>query len=112
MTTGRSIGRACSQNGAALKALGPAASRANATCTQPHVPGLQAATTIYQERKAELDAVYDRFDLEEIDGGERWRCKTCGAHGETWKTMPGLYDYPHTIGTAAHRNPTCERTSA
>lgn len=69
-------------------------------------------TTIYQERKAELDAFYDRFDLEEIDGGERWRCKTCGAHGETWKPMPGLYDYPHAIGTAAHRHPTCERTSA
>ncbi|MEU9267186.1 hypothetical protein AB0E04_17280 [Streptomyces sp. NPDC048251] len=69
-------------------------------------------TTIYQERKAELDAFYDRFDLEEIDGGERWRCKTCGAHGETWKPMPGLYDYPHAIGTVAHRHPTCERTSA
>ena len=69
-------------------------------------------TTIYQERKAELDAFYDRFDLEQADGGERWRCKTCGAHGETWPPMPGVYDYPHAIGTAAHRHPTCERTSA
>ena len=69
-------------------------------------------TTIYQERKAELDSFYDRFDLEEVDGGERWRCKTCGAHGETWKPIPGAYDYPHAIGTAAHRHPTCERTNA
>lgn len=69
-------------------------------------------TTIYQERKAELDAFYARFDLEQIDGGERWRCKTCGAHGETWKPVLGAYDYPHAIGTAAHRHPTCERTSA
>lgn len=68
-------------------------------------------TTIYQERKAELDAFYDRFDLEQVDGGERWRCKACGAHGETWKPQPAVYDYPHAIGTAAHRHPTCERTS-
>jgi hypothetical protein len=64
-------------------------------------------TTIYQERKAELDAFYARFDLEQVDGGERWRCKACGAHGETWKPMPAVYDYPHAIGTAAHRHPTC-----
>ncbi|MEV5915760.1 hypothetical protein AB0M00_43620 [Streptomyces chartreusis] len=64
-------------------------------------------TTIYQQRKAELDAFYDRFDLEQVDGGERWRCKACGAYGETWKPMPGVYDYPHAIGTAPHRHPTC-----
>ncbi|MFD1278076.1 hypothetical protein ACFQ51_57025, partial [Streptomyces kaempferi] len=64
-------------------------------------------TTIYQERKASLDAFYDRFDLEEAEGGERWRCKTCGAHGETWKPVPGAYDYPHAIGAAEHRHPTC-----
>lgn len=64
-------------------------------------------TTIYQERKAELDAFYGRFNLEQVDGGERWRCKTCGEHGETWKPIPGTYDYPHAIGTAAHRHPTC-----
>ena len=68
-------------------------------------------TTIYQERKAELDAFYDRFDLEQVDGGERWRCKACGAHGETWQPILGAFDYPHAIGTAAHRHPTCERTS-
>ncbi|WP_448334019.1 hypothetical protein [Streptomyces sp. DSM 41534] len=69
-------------------------------------------STIYTRRKAELDAFYDRFDLEQIDGGERWRCKACGAHGETWKPVPGAYDYPHAIGTAAHRHPTCaERTT-
>lgn len=67
-------------------------------------------TTIYQERKAELDAFYDRFDLEQVDGGERWRCKTCGANGETWKPQPAVYDYPHAIGTAAHRHPTCAAT--
>ncbi|MDX2658281.1 hypothetical protein PV382_18020 [Streptomyces scabiei] len=64
-------------------------------------------TTIYQERKAELDAFYARFDLEQVDGGERWRCKACGAHGETWKPEPAIYDYPHAIGTAAHRHPAC-----
>jgi hypothetical protein len=69
-------------------------------------------TTIYQERKAELDAFYDRFDLEEVDGGERWRCKACGTYGETWKPIPGAFDYPHAIGTAAHRHPTCTPTSA
>lgn len=68
-------------------------------------------TTIWTEVEAELNAFYDRFDLEEIDGGERWRCKTCGAHGETWKPIPGVPDYPHAIGTAAHRHPTCERTT-
>ncbi|MFF9003614.1 hypothetical protein ACF1GW_38615 [Streptomyces achromogenes] len=69
-------------------------------------------STIWTRREAELTAFYDRFDLEQVDGGERWRCKACGAHGETWKPMPGAYDYPHAIGTAAHRHPTCERTSA
>jgi hypothetical protein len=69
-------------------------------------------TTIYQERKAELDAFYDRFDLEQTSEGERWRCKACGAHGETWTAEPGVYDYPHAIGTAPYRHPTCpERTS-
>lgn len=67
-------------------------------------------TTIFTRRKAELDAFYDRFDLEQTEGGgERWRCKTCGARGEEWKSlMPGTtYDYPHAIGTAAQRHPTC-----
>jgi rubrerythrin len=68
-------------------------------------------TTIYQERKAELDAFYDRFDLEQADGGERWRCKACSAHGDTWKTIPGAYDYPHAMGTAQHQHPTCEKTA-
>lgn len=64
-------------------------------------------TTIYQERKAEFDAFYARFDLETVDGGERWRCKTCRAYGETWKPLLGAYDYPHAMGTAAHQHPTC-----
>lgn len=68
-------------------------------------------TTVYQERKAELDAFYDRFDLEQTPKGERWRCKACGAAGEEWQPIPGTYDYPHAIGTAAHRHPTCERTT-
>jgi hypothetical protein len=68
-------------------------------------------TTIWRQREAELTAFYGRFDLEQVDGGERWRCKTCGEHGETWKTTPGAYDYPHAIGTAADRHPTCERTT-
>ncbi|MFJ7023176.1 hypothetical protein ACIQUW_32920 [Streptomyces sp. NPDC101117] len=78
----------------------------------PAYDGYKQRTTIWQQRKAELDAFYDRFYLEQVDGGERWRCKTCSAHGETWKPMPGVYDYPHAIGTAAHQHPTCERTSA
>lgn len=68
-------------------------------------------TTIWTEREAELTAFYTRFDLEQVDGGERWRCKACGVHGETWQPIPGTYDYPHAIGTAAHRHPTCERTT-
>lgn len=68
-------------------------------------------TTICQERKTELDAFYDRFDLEQADGGERWRCKACGAHGETWKPIPGAYDYPHAIGTAKHRHPACDQSA-
>lgn len=64
-------------------------------------------STIYTRRKAELDAFYDRFDLEQTDEGERWRCKACQAHGEWWKPLSGAYDYPHAIGTAEHRHPTC-----
>lgn len=67
-------------------------------------------TTIWTQREAELTAFYDRFDLEQTEGGgERWRCKTCGAYGEEWKSlMPGTnYDYPHAIGTAAQRHPAC-----
>lgn len=67
-------------------------------------------TTIYQERKAELDAFYARFDLEETGEGERWRCKACGAVGEEWKPIPGTYDYPHAMSTAAHRHPACPTT--
>ncbi|MFF7476633.1 hypothetical protein [Streptomyces sp. NPDC008092] len=96
----------------------------NETIDDPKARGLMyrdytRRITIYQEREAEFDTFYTRFDLEKVDGGERWRCKTCGAHGETWKPIPGLpssYDYPHAMGTAAHQHPTCtpepERTSA
>lgn len=66
-------------------------------------------STIWTRVEAELTAFYDRFDLEQTQGGgERWRCKTCGAHGEEWKPLLGAYDYPHAIGTASHRHPTCQ----
>lgn len=70
-------------------------------------------TTICSRREAELNTFYDRFDLQQTDGGgEYWQCKTCGTRGEVHQPIPGAYDYPFALTEAANRHPTCpERTT-
>jgi hypothetical protein len=47
-------------------------------------------STIWTRTEAELTAFYDRFDLEQTDKGERWRCIACGTRGEEERLNPYL----------------------
>lgn len=69
-------------------------------------------STIYQRRAAELLPFYERFNLERDRDGEYWQCKTCGARGESSRSLPGSYDYPFAIGDAKSQHPVCDTPDA
>jgi hypothetical protein len=71
-------------------------------------------STIFSRRETELNAFHDRFDLRKTStGGEYWQCRTCGAHGEEQRPIPGAFDYPYAITDAPAQHPTCpERNTA
>ncbi len=64
-------------------------------------------TTIYQERAAELLPFYGKFDLLRDEDGEYWQCRTCPARGESYRPLPGSFDYPFGIGDGPKQHPTC-----
>lgn len=73
-------------------------------------------STIWTRTEAELNAFYDRFDLNQGPVSEYWQCKACGTRGEEHHPIPGAYDYPFAITDGPRQHPECtpapERTTA